>query len=112
MQLAYSTSKIQKLATTEKELVKAFGANVAKAIQMRIAVLLAVPSLIDVPSEPPERRHLLIGKRNGQWSIAARNGICICVVPNQVPLPLNDDGSIDLTKVVSVEIVYIGDYHK
>lgn len=112
MQLAYRTGQLLKLATTEKQLVKTFGANVAKAIKMRIAVLNTAPALSDVPSEPPEKRHLLQGDRKGEWSIAARDGICICVVPNQQPVPLDQDGSVDLTLVVSIEIVFIGNYHK
>lgn len=112
MQLAYSTTKLRKLATTEKELIKTFGANVAKDCRKRIAVLEATPTLGGIPTEPPTKRHLLIGDRKGQWSIAVRDGICICVVPSQDPPPLNDDGSVDVSQVVSIDIVSIGDYHK
>lgn len=111
MNLAYRNTKLQKLATTEKELVKAFGANVAKDFRKRITLLETTPKLGGIPAEPPTRRHLLSGDRKGQWSIAVRDGICICVVPNEDPLPLNNDGSVDLQKVTSIEIVFIGNYH-
>jgi proteic killer suppression protein len=111
LELAYADTKLRKLATTEKELIKKFGANVAKDFRKRMAVLEATPTLSGIPTAPPTKRHLLKGNRKGQWSIAVRDGICICVVPDQDPLPLSDDGSVDLAQVTSVEIVYIGNYH-
>lgn len=111
MKLAYANTKLRKLATTEKELITTFGVNAARDFMKRIAVLETTPTLSGVPTAPPTKRHLLKGDRKGQWSIAVRDGICICVKPDLDPLPLNDDGSIDLSKVTSVEIVYIGDYH-
>jgi len=111
LNIAYRTTKLKKLATTEKELVREFGANVAKAIKLRIATMEATPNLNGIPSDMPTKRHLLKGDRKGQWSIAARDGICICVVPDHDPMPLNEDGSVDLTRVVSVKVVDIGDYH-
>jgi plasmid maintenance system killer protein len=112
LKLAYSTAKLRKLATTEKDLIKKFGSQVARAIAIRITTLEATPNLAGIPAAPPTKRHLLQGDRRGQWSIAVRDGVCICVVPDQEPVPENEDGSVALDQVVSVEIVYIGDYHR
>ncbi|MER8748084.1 system killer suppression protein [Mesorhizobium sp. M1050] len=111
MDIEYATTKLEKLCLSSKALVKEFGTVVAGAFQNRHAFLAAAPALADVPTDKPFRRHLLEGDRKGQWSVAVKNGICICLVPDHDPVPEMESGGIDLKKVTKVRIIYVGDYH-
>jgi len=107
----FSTTKLEKLCLNSKALVKEFGKDVGGAFQIRYAFLEAAPSLADVPTDKPFRRHLLDGDRKGQWSVAVKNGVCICLVPDHDPVPILESGGVDLKNVTRVKIVYVGDYH-
>ncbi|ABC20810.1 killer suppression protein HigA [Rhodospirillum rubrum] len=111
MLVSYATTKLLKLCTTQQKLVKAFGKPCAEEIEDRITTLMAMPTLGDIPIYPPERRHKLDGRRKGQWAVEAHGGVRICLVPANTPLPRCADGSVDLTLVTEVEIVFVGDYH-
>lgn len=111
MKLAYKNKKLEKLATSAKELTREFGPVVGKAAMIRMAMLVAAPNLEAVPTTPPASRHKLIGDRKGEWSVTIKDGDRICVVPDHNPLPLKPDGDVDLKLVTAVTIVFIGDYH-
>lgn len=111
MDIGFATTRTERLCLSGKALSREFGSVVGEAFQKRYAFLEAAPSLADVPTEPPHRRHLLDGDRKGQWSVAVKNGVCICLVPNHDPAPELESGGVDLKKVTKVTIVYVGDYH-
>lgn len=77
----------------------------------RLAVLDAADCLADVPCEPPDRCHALIGQRKGQYAVDAQHPFRIIFRPADDPLPLDDDGSLDLQRVTSIEILDVKDYH-
>jgi len=109
--VTYATTKLSKLCTTQKKLVRTFGSKCAEEIEDRVTTLMAMPTLADVPTCPPERRHKLKGDRNSQWAVDAYGGVRICLVPANEPLPIASDGAIDLTQVTEIEIVDVGNYH-
>lgn len=111
MLVSYATTKLLKLCTTQQKLVKTFGKQCAEEIEDRITTLMAMPTLAGIPVCLPERRHKLDGKRKGQWAVDAHGGVRVCFTPANDPLPLCADGSVDLTLVTEVEIVFVGDYH-
>lgn len=111
MKLAYTNGKLEKLATNAKELTRKFGSVVGRAAMIRMAMLVAAPNLEAIPTTPPASRHKLIGTRKGEWSITIKDGDRICVIPDHDPLPLKQDGDVDLKLVTAVTIVFIGDYH-
>ena len=64
MKLTYKTNKLQKLCedpSSNRELVKKYGAEVANKLPRRIKELKAFNSLNDVPPSLPYRRHKLSG---------------------------------------------------
>lgn len=111
MQLGYATRKLERLCTSSKELAKTFGAEVGRAVGVTIFALENFTSLETVPTDRPFRRHLLEGRRKGQWSVAVKNGVCICLAPDHDPVPKRDDGGVDLQSVTRVTVTYVGDYH-
>ncbi len=77
----------------------------------RMKVLAAVNALLDVPHQPPERCHQLIGDRDEQFTVAIKNEWRIVFKPKHEPIPRKKDGGIDLSKITTIEILWIGDYH-
>ncbi|MFC7334813.1 killer suppression protein HigA [Rhodocista pekingensis] len=112
MQVWFASSKLQKLLSSEKELVRRFGKKCAEELMDRMATLEAMPRLVDVPSEPPERRHKLYADRKGQWSVDGHGGVRLCFKPANDPLPLLPNGEVDVEQVTEIEIVFVGDTHR
>lgn len=111
VKLTFNSRKLEKLCSSEKLLVAEFGKTCARKIARRLLVLEAAECLADVPHIPPDRRHQLSGRRKGQFAVDAQHPFRIIFLPNHNPMPLKEDGGIDLTRVTAVEILEIEDYH-
>ena len=82
----------------------------ARLYQRRIKDLEAAETLADM-SAYPGGCHPLKGTRKGQYSVRLWGGLRLVFVPSHNPMPLNDDGGLDLDKVIAVEIDSVVDYH-
>ncbi len=111
MDIYFKTRKLQKLFNSERELKKEFGEKHARKIMRRLAVLHAAPTLAHVPHQPPDRRHELIGKDKGTYAVDTEQPYRLIFEPNHDPMPTKDDGGIDISKVTSVTILKVEDYH-
>lgn len=111
MNLTFKSKKLEKLCSSAELLIAEFGKACARKIARRLLVLEAAECLADVPHTPPDRRHELSGRRKGQFAVDARHPFRIIILPNHNPVPLKEDGGIDLTRVTSVKILEIEDYH-
>lgn len=97
-----------KVAESEKEAKKQFGAKGAKKLCSRLSDLRATPKLGCLPSA--FGAHPLSGDRKGQFALTAFDGVRIVFVARE-PVPKNEDGSTDWPNVDKIEIIFIGDYH-
>ena len=111
MNIAFRTRKLEKDFNSADRLGRAYGERMAKSIQKRMAVLKAAPALASVPESPPERRHMLQGKRHGQFAVDLVQPHRLVFNPDHDPLPRRDDGGIDVEKVTNIKIVAVVDYH-
>ena len=112
LEITFKTRKIAKIYNSEKDLCKALGNDQAKKVMMRLYVLRNAPSLLHVPNKPPERLHLLTGKRRGQFAVDLKHPKRLIFVPNHDPVPLRPDGGIDKEKVTAITIIALPlDYH-
>ena len=111
MIIVFRSRKLEKTFSTEENLTKAYGARMAKAVMIRIAILRRAQSLEMVPSVPPERRHQLIGRRKGQYAVDLVHPHRLVFEPANEPLPQTEDGGIDLTRVTAIMILGVVDYH-
>ena len=110
LEVLFSDKKLQKICSNEKQLQKEYGQN-ARKIQRRLFELHSVDNLSQISPSPPPRRHQLKGERKGQFAVDVKHPFRIVFVPANAPVPLKNDGGVDLEKVTVVEIVWIGDYH-
>lgn len=111
MDIAFRNKTLKKVFNSEKELKKKFGAEKARLIMRRMAVLRASPVLAEVPYTKPERRHELSGKHSGQFAVDLKHPYRLIFKPNHEPLPRKDDGGIDLTQITAIKILGVEDYH-
>ena len=111
MNIVFKTTKLKKIYNSEKELVKAYGAERAVIIKRRMVFLKAANNLSRVPITPPFLRHQLKGKLKGCFAVNVKHPYRLIFRPVNSPLPVLDDGGLDLTKVTDIQIIGMEDYH-
>lgn len=83
----------------------------SRVIQIRMAVLSNAQNLSQVPSTPPDRRHMLSGDRAGQYAVDLVHPRRLIFEPNHDPIPRLPDGGVNLKEVTSITILEVVDYH-
>ena len=111
MNIAFRTRKLEKVFNSERALNATYGARMARTIMVRLAVLRNARNLAMVPTNPPERRHPLSGKRSGQFSVDLVHPHRLVFQPNHDPVPRSAGGGIDVGHVTAITIVEVIDYH-
>ncbi|MFQ4145340.1 killer suppression protein HigA [Chlorogloeopsis sp. ULAP02] len=108
MEITFADSKLQNLCEQEKLAQRKLGAKCAKKLTTRLADLAAVSCVTELVAGRP---HPLKGDRAGEFAVDLEGGKRLVFKPDNDPIPLTEDGSIDWSKVTAVCIVFIGDYH-
>ena len=111
MHITFINRKLQRIFNEEAKLVIEYGAQRAKKIEMRLAVLGTAACLKDIPHTPPERRHELAGKRKGEFAVDINGGDRLIFKPDHKPVPTLNDGGIDLQQVTAITILSVENYH-
>lgn len=111
MYITFKNRKLQSIFNEEANLVKVYGAQRAKKIKMRLAVLEVAGCLKDIPHTPPERRHELAGNRKGEFAVDINGGDRLIFRPDHEPVPTLSDGGIDLQQVTAITILSVENYH-
>ncbi len=111
MLIYFETRNLQKICSKENEAVKKLGLKMARKLQQRMMELSAAACLDDISKLPPPRCHQLKGNRTGQFSVDLDHPYRLIFIPASDPEPEKKDGSLDLVKIVSIEIIDIVDTH-
>ena len=111
MEILFKAQKLRKTMSSEALLVREYGKENGRLIMRRMFVLQAAESLADVPRQRPERCHALSGKKKGKYAVDVKHPYRIVLEPANDPLPVHDDGSVDLGRVTSIRILGVEDYH-
>ena len=77
----------------------------------RPAVLHGATTLAEVPATPPEGCHPLSGKRRGQFAVDVDHPCRLVFKPGVEPVPVRDDGGIDIERIVAIKIPQTVDCH-
>jgi len=112
MEVSFRTRSLQKVLNSETAVVRVYGAENGRLIMRRLTVLEAANSLADVPHDRPERCHQLVGKKKGQFAVDLKHPSWLVFEPAHDPLPLLEDGGLDLARITTICILSIEDYHK
>ena len=111
MEITFATSKLHKIFNNESHLIKEYGKENGRIIMRRMVVLKAARNLEQVPHRKPERRHELSGKRKREFAVDLKHPFRLVFHPNHDPIPLKEDGEIELRLVTSIVIIRVEDYH-
>ncbi len=111
MDVVFKTSKLAKIFNSGKALQKEYGPRMARVIMIRMAVLRNARSLSQVPTTPPERRHLLTGEHRDHYAVDLVHPRRLIFRPAEEPAPRRQDGGIDTDEVTAVQVVGVVDYH-
>lgn len=111
MKVSFGSSKIEKELKDHASILRRHG-DLAKRIGMRLEVLRYAVCLADVPIGPPTHRHLLTGEYRGCFSVHVNGNWRLVFRPNHDPVPMQEDGGIDLAAVTAIQILEVVDYHK
>lgn len=110
VEIFFKNNKLAKVLNSDALLRKEYG-TLAQAIKNRLATLDAVTCLSDVPTTPPERRHLLKGDLAGSYAVDLQHPWRLVFCPADDPPPTKPEGGHDLKKITSILILQIVDYH-
>ena len=90
MEVTYRTTKLQKMASSQKNLTAELGPVCGKKFGQRISEFMAADCLEDLRHLPGPRIHELKGDRKGQYSIRINDQWRICFEwPDRSPGPVN-----------------------
>lgn len=104
MKIHYSSVKQEKILTDLRLLKKNYSNDYEK-ISRRLSELRAANNLSEIPVVPPPRRHKLSGNHADCWGIDYSKNDRIVV------RPIGDYEIDDLTSIVEILIIDLGDYH-
>lgn len=110
MEIYFQSNKDAKIYESDEKIQKIHGADVAKKIKVRLAELKAAEYLSNISHLPPSRLHQLNGDRKGQFAVTL-NGPCRLIFRPTHPVPKNDEGGIDLSKVTAIDFIEVANYH-
>lgn len=108
MEFSFKDKKLRELCERRGVAERKLGAPCARKLRARLADLEAADSVTDLVAGRP---HPLTGDRTGQYSVVLEGGMRLVFEPDHNPIPLRDDGGIDWTGVIRVQIIFVGDYH-
>lgn len=109
MQISFTSKKLGKTLTQDKEMVREYGAECAVKIKRRIMELGAADNLLMLA--PGARCHPLGGDRTGQFAIDLKHPYRLIFEPLCDVMPLKEDGSLDIGRITGIIIIDIVDYH-
>lgn len=106
MEIFFRNAKLAQMVNEEARLVRAFDSATARKIRLRLAVLLASPTLADVPARLPDGRRQIKTNPEQHFAVYAGPKRCIVFEP-ATPAPKTPDGRLDLRKVTAITILDI-----
>lgn len=86
------------------------GALSARKLRIRLDDLIAATTLVYM-RKLPGRFHGLSGDRTGQFSLELDGGCRLVFEPANAPLLAHREQKLDLSKVTTIRVVYVGNYH-
>ncbi|BBO23201.1 killer suppression protein [Candidatus Nitrosymbiomonas proteolyticus] len=110
MDISFATDRLERDMNDHASMVRAYGAERAKALQKRLADLDAVQVLEEMRLLAG-RCEELVGDRKGQLSVRLNANYRLIFQPADEPPALKDDGGIDWNQVRSIQILEVIDYH-
>jgi toxin HigB-1 len=110
LDILFKSGELQRLCHDDRLAKRALGAASAAKLRTRLDDLSAAANL-DYARKLPGRFHGLKGKDAGCFAMDLHGGHRLVLQPATEPLPLRKDQSLDLSRIATIRVVFIGDYH-
>lgn len=110
MEVLFVSDKLKRAMSTQRALQTAWGDEGARRITLRLQQLAAAPTLAEMRSLPG-RCHELTADRAGFLAVDVHRGYRLVFRPTVNPPPKKPDGGLDWTRVDSITVTEITDYH-
>lgn len=111
MKIYFKSRKMEKVCNSEREIIRAYGAQCGRKLQQRLEELRAACSLAVISNLPPPRCHEMEGDRDGQLSVDLLHPQRLFFIPANDPIPRKQDGGLDWSLVTEIKVVEIEDPH-
>ena len=111
MNIAFANARIRRTFNSTRRLTRKYGQKVATKIVERLAILEEARNLADIPHGPPMFRHQLEHDRKGQFAIRLTESDRLIFKPDHDPLPLLDEGGVDISKVTAIVMIEVVNYY-
>lgn len=111
MLIQFRNKKLEKVFSSEKDMVRTYGTEQGRLLIRRVSELRAARCLADLRLLPQLRAHELTGNRKGQISITVRHPYRLILISADNPEPKLPDGGLDWAAVTEVTVIEVVDYH-
>ena len=111
MDIDFATTKLEKQFNSRKVLMKVHGPERAKVIMKRMTQLVAAENMGQLRGTPG-RFHALKGNYAGMFTLDLDGPYRLFFRPSSDPVPLLEDGSVNLIMVTSITVIEVGDPHE
>jgi len=111
MEIVFKNSRDESLFNSRERLQKKYGQPNADRIMQRMQELRAMPDLSAAAGMPQLRCHQLKGDRKRELAVDLIHPFRLIFTVAQNPEPVKDDGGLDWSRVYSIQIEKVEDYH-
>lgn len=111
MDIKFKSNKFKKYANNDSLANRKLGTIRAKLYKARLDDLHDAESLEEL-KHVPGNYHELIQDRKGQWACDLDQPYRLIFVPQENPIPIDEDGKYIWIEIKGVEIIEVINYHK
>lgn len=108
--ILFKSRRLRELCHDDTIATRTLGPHSARKLRTRLDDLFALAHL-GLAHKLAGRFHALSRDRDGQFALDLHDGFRLAFEPAEQPRPTLPDGSLDLSRVTAIRIVYIGNYH-
>ena len=110
MEIVFKTNKLRKSFDSPRAIMANYG-TMAKLVNQRLLELKAATSLFDISLLPKANLHLLHRDLKGCFALDVSANFRMVIEPDYSPVPMQENGSINLNKIIRIRIISVEDYH-
>ena len=110
MEVTFANPRLARLCSSERQMVRELGSQMARRLGMRLQQLEAAASLAELRRLPQVRAHELVGDRDEQISLDLVHPKRLIIQAGE-PVPRTPGGGLDWEATTSVVVVEIVDTH-
>lgn len=111
LEIIFADKKLEQIANDDRIRDRALGKIRSKLFRRRMITLLTAISLEDIRMQPGYF-HELKHDRKGQWACNLDQPYRLIFEPIENPIPKNENGEYDWSKIKGIKIIEIINYHK